>query len=235
MLDSRRFKRNLASLVGVALALAGCGSGEIKSDPGVPGVPGRVQEEERSPVLATILAVFPGIVLHGLGNLYAGNTEKAEDLMAEEGLSVVAMGASAGLTYLAYAENGHAEHSHGAEKVYGRFEEASEYLGGGVLGVIGVGAFFHSWIKDVIDAGSSAEAHNREVRRQYDEQIRPVQPDKSLPPRWPAGAPSKQAQASQPASDGPLVPGPGDGTVPPDAAVAPVGSPSLVPAHPGNR
>jgi hypothetical protein len=156
-------------------------------------VPGRIEAEEKSPLIAELLAIFPGILIHGLGNLYAGKTDRAGDLMAEEGIGIAAMGVGAGLCYLGYAENGHSEHSHGWEKIDGRIEEVSEFAGGGAAGIFGTAFFFDSWIEDMLEAPGAAIAHNKRVRALLDESIRPIAADPIAPvaPVITAGAPSQ--------------------------------------------
>jgi hypothetical protein len=206
----------------------------MKSDPGVPGVPGRAEVEEKSPLLAVLLAIFPGIFVHGLGNLYAGKSSRAEELMGEEAIGVAAMGISAGLNFLAFQENGHAEHSKGVEKVYGRMSEVSEYLGGGATGIFGTAFFFDSWIKDIMEAPGAVEFHNKEMRRLFDESNRPLGPDPAadLHP----GNPSSMKKSP------PLKSEQETGYVPPDPAerrapsgVAPVTTPTVSSPGAGNR
>ncbi|MBI3726213.1 hypothetical protein HY251_19970 [bacterium] len=156
-------RKTAVLVVAIAMGIGGCASAS--------GTSSSEQKEsfEKSPLLAEVLAIFPGIFVHGLGNLYAGNGDRAQELMGEEGLGLGALGVATGLGFLAAESHRHADHSHGAEEILGRIEEASGFLG--VAGFAGFGAvyFFDSWIRDMIEAPGAARERNRQIKRAYDE------------------------------------------------------------------
>ena len=156
-----RVLKTLALVVTVALGVQGC-AGAARSDSDE-----SLESREKSPFLAELLAIFPGILVHGLGNLYAGKTERAKELMGEEGLGIGALGIATALGFLGVEAMRHADGSSGAEEILGRIEEASSFLGCAGFAIFGAIFFFDSWIRDMIEAPSAAEQTNRELRRAY--------------------------------------------------------------------
>ena len=197
-------------MVPLALALAGAASAGCSSPPETGRDPEVTSRATRSPVLATILAVFPGFFVHGLGTIYAGNTSRGSELLQEEGLGVIGLGVGAGLGALGYYENGQADKSRDAVRVYHRFGEVTSFLGAGLAGTFGLVWFFDSWIRDIMEASGHADEHNRRLHREND------------PPPLPADT---------------TVPGPGQPTSPPlgpsVADVTTAGSAHEAPRRPG--
>src|SRR5947209_20268828 len=77
--------RNLAIVL--LVALGGCASSS---------------DGERSPLAATLMAIFPGFFVHGAGNMYAGKNVRGSELLEEEGLGVGCLAIGAGLGGLGY-------------------------------------------------------------------------------------------------------------------------------------
>jgi hypothetical protein len=113
----------------------------------------------RNPQVATVLAVFPGIAIHGVGHMYAGSWMKGVALFVLEGASV----------YLLY--DGYRQYERGD------FDNITKNNGSGIptnLGVeyqeagIAVVAFTGwgaTWVDDVIGAHFAAKQFN-EVHQQ---------------------------------------------------------------------
>jgi hypothetical protein len=178
LLKSRRSRNNVALLL--VLAISGCATGRDAT----------YTEAERSPFIATLLAIFPGFFVHGMGNRYSGKGTKADELLEEEGLGVGCMVLGAGIGGLAYFEHLETEKSKNeTELVLNRIGEVTSWIAcGGVLG-FGLVLFFDSWIKDMATAGDAAEYRNRELRRQFD--LTPtIHSDESIADETTAGSPS---------------------------------------------
>jgi hypothetical protein len=164
-------RRRSGHLVLLALVLAGlvaggptgCASSSRIDDPD-----GYRRENEKSPFLATIIAIFPGFFVHGLGVRYAGKSPRADELMSEEGLAVGALAVGAGLGGLGYLEHIQGDKAEGTSMVLHRIGEVSSFIGAGAFTAFGLVTFFDSWIRDIAEAGTAAEDHNRELRRHYD-------------------------------------------------------------------
>jgi hypothetical protein len=132
-------------------------------------------ERERSPVAATLMAIFPGFFVHGAGNWYAGRNNRRDELLEEEGLGLGCMALGAGLAGLGYYEHLQADREKGTEQVLNRIGEVSSFVGAAGFEGYGLVLFFDSWIRDIAEAGDAAESRNRELRRnrEYDQPIRP--------------------------------------------------------------
>jgi hypothetical protein len=125
-------------------------------------------EGDRSPFKSTLMAIFPGFFVHGLGNYYAGKTARSEELMGEEGIGLGCMAIGAGLGALGYYEHLQADKEKGTTMVLDRIGEVGSWVGcAGFLG-FGIVSFFDSWIRDIYEAGDAARERNRERREQYD-------------------------------------------------------------------
>jgi hypothetical protein len=155
--NRRRSSTHLALLL--ALSIAGCATGRD----------GTFSEQEKSPLVATLLAIFPGFFWHGLGNRYAGKGSKSTDLLEEEGLGAGCMVLGAGIGGLGYLEQIECEKSKNEfELVMNRIGEVTSFIAcGGFLGY-GLILFFDSWIKDIASAADAVREHNRELERKFD-------------------------------------------------------------------
>ena len=54
-------------------------------------------QEPKSVLVGELIAVFPGLLWHGLGHRYAGDTKKAEEMELLEAYSLVGLGVGTGL------------------------------------------------------------------------------------------------------------------------------------------
>src|SRR5262245_55062378 len=108
------------------LSLSSCAGGPAGVTEG--GEPAR-----KSALAGELLAFFPGFFVHGLGHRYAGNSEKADEILAMELYSFLPMGLGGVLYGL------------------GRSEDAEAVKIAGLVG-IGVGAvpFLGTWIYDLV-------------------------------------------------------------------------------------
>ncbi len=151
---------SFALLLAIAI-LGGCASSRTVDE--------APQIEEKSPLAATLVAIFPGFFVHGAGNWYAGKVTRRDELLEEEGLGLGAMVLGAGLGGLGYYEHLEANRAKSTfEMVLNRMGEVGSFIGcGGFLGY-GLVCFFDSWIRDMIEAGDAAESRNREIRRNHD-------------------------------------------------------------------
>ncbi len=109
--------------------------------------PGHPDEEEFSPksvVLGELIAIFPGIIWHGLGHRYAGDDKKAQEIEMMEAYSLVAGGIGTGLIFAGRSN----------ENLTGL-----EYTGYTVGGIGGLG-FIGTWIYDIIYTPSAIDRYN---------------------------------------------------------------------------
>jgi hypothetical protein len=102
--------------------------------------------QEKSVLVGQLLAIFPGFVVHGLGHRYAGNIERANELLLMEGYSLLVAALGGGLVALGRSEDA----------------EAVEIAGYVAMGIAAV-PFFGSWIYDIVYTASEVEKHNRRL------------------------------------------------------------------------
>ena len=105
-----------------------------------------------SVVVGELLAIFPGMFIHGLGHYYAGDYQTATRLrhIGEFGYILTAVGA--GTAAGGYFVN-KSDHQLGlAYTLYGT---------GGVFGVIGLAYFFTAWGYDMVDTPRAVESGGR--------------------------------------------------------------------------
>jgi len=100
--------------------------------------------EFRSESTATLLAVFPGFFIHGLGHFYAGDGKTGAILFALEVLSLPVIRRLPGLFI-------------GDDYVNEQFNYKHVLLIGGVI------IFLGSWTYDYIHASTAVRNHNREI------------------------------------------------------------------------
>ncbi len=106
------------------------------------------EARKKSPFVGELLAIFPGIIVHGMGHRYAENYEKANEILAMELYSLLPMGLGAALYAIGESED--------AEAV-----EITGWIG------IGVGAvpFIGTWIYDLVYTPSEVRRFNRRISR----------------------------------------------------------------------
>jgi len=99
--------------------------------------------EKKSPLVGELLAFFPGFFVHGMGHRYAGNDEKADEILAMELWSFLPVGLGAALYGI------------------GRSEDAEAVEIAGLVGM-GVGAvpFLGTWIYDLVFTPSEVNRYN---------------------------------------------------------------------------
>ncbi len=122
----------------LALACSSCASGPDSSGETGP----------KSVLVGQLLAIFPGLFVHGLGHSYAGNEEKAEELMTMELYSLLTAGLG------------------GAVLALGESEDDDAVKVAGWIG-IGVGAvpFLGTWIYDIVYTPSEIRRYNQQLKR----------------------------------------------------------------------
>lgn len=124
-----------AVLAGLFL-LPSCAGGPSKS--------GEPEEfKPKSAVVGELLAIFPGIIVHGMGHRYAGNTDRANEILTMEAYSLAVVGLGAGLWAIGDSQDAD------AVKIAG-------YVGMGVGGI----PFIGTWIYDLIYTPSEVERYN---------------------------------------------------------------------------
>jgi hypothetical protein len=103
--------------------------------------------EEKSVLVAELIAIFPGLLVHGLGHRYAGDTDTANEILLMEGYSLL----TAGLGGALYA--------------IGESEDADAVRVAGWIGMgVGGAGFLGTWLYDLVYTPSAIEEHNRQVR-----------------------------------------------------------------------
>ena len=140
-----RFGRLLRGVLTAALALgvllmaSGCSSPPAKR-----GLREEVIQEPKSVLVGELIAIFPGLLWHGLGHRYAGDIKKAEEIELMEAYSLVGMGAGTGLV------------------LAGRSDDDLQGLeiSGYTVGGLGALAFIGSWIYDIIYTPSAVHRYN---------------------------------------------------------------------------
>lgn len=123
----------------VFLCLTSC-----RSTGGDPDVRYEVVPHKKSIILGELLAIFPGIIWHGLGHRYAGDHEKAEQIELLEAYSLLAGGAGVGL-YFAGDSND--------------YLKSLQYTGY-TLGGFGAIGFVGTWLYDIIYTPSAINRYN---------------------------------------------------------------------------
>jgi len=116
---------------------------------GPAAVGGGDEPPRKSPLVGELLAFFPGFFVHGLGHRYAGNAEKADEILAMELYSFLPIGLGGVLYGL------------------GRSEDAEAVEIAGLVGM-GVGAvpFLGTWIYDLVFTPSEVNRYNSRAREE---------------------------------------------------------------------
>jgi hypothetical protein len=135
----------LVNLTGVRFCgLLLCAGMLLSSCAGGPSKSGEPEEfKPKSPVVGELLAIFPGIIIHGMGHRYAGNTDRANEILMFEAYSLAVVGLGAGLWAI------------------GDSQDADAVRIAGYVGM-GVGAipFLGTWIYDLVYTPSEVERYN---------------------------------------------------------------------------
>jgi hypothetical protein len=102
------------------------------------------EDEERgrkSLFVATLLAIFPGMLIHGLGHYYAEDYETAKNIreIGEWGYLLTAVGGGVGTG------------AYFIDKSQDNFLPLSMYITGGTIASVGLAYFFTAWILDIYD------------------------------------------------------------------------------------
>jgi len=144
-----RYARNAWGRAILAAALAasvGCATARTGGDDE------DIRPPRKSVLVGELLAIFPGLIVHGLGHRYAGNHDRANEILTMELFSVLTAGVGGGLVAL------------------GESEDADALRVAGWIGV-GMGAipFLGTWIYDIVYTPSEIRAFNERRRRESDE------------------------------------------------------------------
>jgi hypothetical protein len=111
--------------------------------------------EAKDPILATVIAVGPGFLVHGWGNYYSSNYKTGLSLTGLELLSIGAMVFGA-------VENTQPD----MMKIYG----SGVQRGGAVTFGFGFCLFIGTWIADIFLAGNAADQYNLEHNLEFKNQ-----------------------------------------------------------------
>jgi hypothetical protein len=119
----------------LALLLSSCAGGPPATESGAPA--------RKSALVGELLAFFPGFFVHGMGHRYAGNHDRANDILALELYSFLGIGLG-GILY-----------------GIGRSEDAEAVEIAGLVGM-GIGAipFLGTWIYDLVYTPSEVDRYN---------------------------------------------------------------------------
>jgi hypothetical protein len=136
VLNLKRLRFLGPSLLFMTIFLASCAGGPSKAE-------GPEEFKPKSPVVGELLAIFPGIIVHGMGHRYAGNTDRANEILTMEAYSLAVVGLGAGLWAIGDSQDADAVRIAG-------------YVGMGVGGI----PFIGTWIYDLIYTPSEVERYN---------------------------------------------------------------------------
>jgi hypothetical protein len=129
--------RRAAALAVLSAGLIAC------SCAGTPRSGEEPQPARKSAFVGELLAIFPGIIVHGMGHRYAGNPDKADEILVMELYSLIPIGLGAGLYGI------------------GESQDADAVRVAGLVGM-GIGAipFFGTWIYDLVYTPSEVNRYN---------------------------------------------------------------------------
>ena len=110
--------------------------------------PPEEEPQRKSVLVGELLAIFPGLLWHGLGHYYAGDTRTARRIhkAGEWGYLLTAIGG--GVVLGGYFLDKHADEH---DQQWEQNIAISLYATGGVTGTIGGGFFLTAWFYDMID------------------------------------------------------------------------------------
>ncbi len=106
--------------------------------------------EPKDPILATVIALGPGLLAHGFGQFYAENFRMGLLLFSLELISLLTIGI------------GYLEYSNPANFTIVGGNEGEVKHAGAIVMAIGVTGFIATWFADIALAGRSAEQYNIE-------------------------------------------------------------------------
>lgn len=112
-----------------------------------------LRDQQKSTFVGVLLTLFPGVLWHGVGHRYAGDTEKAQELEQFEALSLLSSGAGTGLYFA-------------AEEARRRNVDSlkiSLYLSAGTFGAFGGIGFLGSWLYDILYTPAAIRKYNRSL------------------------------------------------------------------------
>ena len=147
-LGNRRRSRSLALVFAVcgALFLASCESAPKRH--GLQDEDYEVERETKSVWIGELLAIFPGLLWHGIGHRYAGDNEKASEIEMIEAYSLLAGGAGAGIVIATHDDE----------------DWLPLEITGWTIGGLGGLMFVGSWLYDIIYTPSAIERYNDGIR-----------------------------------------------------------------------
>jgi hypothetical protein len=99
---------------------------------------------QKSVLIGELLAIFPGLLWHGLGHRYAGDIKKAEEIELMEAYGIVAGGAGTGLVFAGRSDD----------------DLIGLEITGWSVGGVGALLFVGSWLYDIIYTPSAVHRYN---------------------------------------------------------------------------
>jgi hypothetical protein len=114
--------------------------------------------EPKDPILATVMALGPGLLLHGCGNYYAENYKMGLFLTSLEVLSI-------GTMIFGYVQNTQPD----MQTIYGGGVEGVRHAGA-LTFAFGFFLFVGTWLADVAMAGGAADQYNKEHNLEFKSQ-----------------------------------------------------------------
>lgn len=111
--------------------------------------------EPKDPIIATVIALGPGLLGHGWGQFYAENYQMGLTLLGLEFASIVVMGV------------GFAQNTDPGLFVGGGGDLEDQRKQGGNKFAFGLILFVATWFADIVLAGRSAETYNREHNLEF--------------------------------------------------------------------
>ncbi len=111
--------------------------------------------EPKDPIVATVIAIGPGLLAHGWGQFYSENYRMGLTLLGLELASIVVMGYGA------------IQNTSPGMFVGGGGDVADQRKMGGNKFAVGVLLFAATWFADIVLAGRSAEAYNTEHNLEF--------------------------------------------------------------------
>ncbi|PKL92649.1 MAG: hypothetical protein CVV21_02510 [Candidatus Goldiibacteriota bacterium HGW-Goldbacteria-1] len=111
--------------------------------------------EPKDPILATVVAFGPGLLVHGWGQFYSENYKMG---LLFTGIEILSIGA---MTF-GYIQNTNPE----MLRIYGgNLDEVRR--GGALVFAFGIAMFLGTWLADIVLAGPAAEQYNKEHNLEF--------------------------------------------------------------------